>query len=43
MFYNITSFDMHMMKNSRTLHSRTDTMKQVHCFKKRYSCGEHFL
>jgi len=39
-FYTIKSFHMHAMKNS--MHSRIETkaMKQVHCFKKRYYCGD---
>jgi len=43
MFYDIISFDMDKMKNS--MHSRIDTktMKQVHCFEKRYYCSEQYF
>ena len=42
-FYNVKSFDMHIMKNS--MHSRIDTktMDQVHCLNKRYYCGDQFF
>ena len=41
-FYNIKSFDMHIMKNS--MHSWIDikTMKQVHCFNNDTTVDDNF-